>query len=371
MIKSKTLKPMNPVWFLPASLIFVFLSAHGILNAQTEDNPWHDKYEKNCFCKIGQAHPESILEMDNNYKVLFELNEKKTIKDLQNSGTNHTESQLFLMEQANLIGKKDSFYYSRVPIITTKATQQLRDKSKSIGNALYSKILNEFKELQRILQEQNFQNYLYAIFASYILDNPWSYLQKNQVIDKRKLTKENPFWDGLFWMIKPKRNFSWGTNSLSSGNYTMSVLWSHQAGVSVENYGMLWEFLQDYKANNNITRPEILSNYTKKGLINSSGKLQIPVIEEDSTDLIYRQKEKIISVIGHYLRDEIDYSNILSEYPVLKRNEKIIILYHEVMWNMLHLMEKRGLIKKPIAFRKPDKAESKDMKSLIFIVKKN
>jgi len=45
------------------------------------------------------------------------------------------------------------------------------------------------------------------------------------------------------------------------------------------------------------------------------------------------------------------------------------ISYHELMWDLLDDLEKQGIIRKPIAFADPKKAQAKDIADLVFIVR--
>jgi len=170
-------------------------------------------------------------------------------------------------------------------------------------------------------------------------------------------------------MIEPKREFSCGTNSLSSGDFSISVNWSDNSKISVLSYKMLREFLDDYKLNGRVTKPEIFKAFEKNDLFSKTGVLQIPVIKADSSNVIYMQSKSIALKVVDYLENRIDYSLILPDYSGLTKGQKITILYHEIMWDILDLMEEKGQIKKPIAFSDPEAATSEDLKDLIFIVK--
>jgi hypothetical protein len=96
--------------------------------------------------------------------------------------------------------------------------------------------------------------------------------------------------------------------------------------------------------------------------------LQIPIIKADSTDVIYSQSKSIANIIVQYLNNNIDYSKVLANYPNIEKGQAITILYHEIMWDILDIMESTGQIKKPIAFGKPNEAKPTDLKDLMFIV---
>jgi hypothetical protein len=132
---------------------------------------------------------------------------------------------------------------------------------------------------------------------------------------------------------------------------------------------MLSELLNDYKVNGKVTKFGIFKEFAKNDLFNKDGELQIPVIKADSTDIIYLQSMSIAQKVVGYLSTNIDYSTILSDCQGLSKGQKIIILYHEMMWDILDIMEENGQIKKPIAFGNPQEAKDENLKDLIFIIK--
>jgi hypothetical protein len=61
----------------------------------------------------------------------------------------------------------------------------------------------------------------------------------------------------------------------------------------------------------------------------------------------------------------------IKDFNFQNEEQAVIILYHEVMWNLLSIMEEKKLIEKPIIIKNPDKAEMKDAADLMYIIRKN
>ncbi len=323
-----------------------------------------------CFCNVGLAHPKNILKLDNNMELLFALKTGKTLREIGKSGIKYTDSQIKLLLLSGLIEKKDSIYKAKVPILSTIETVQLREATKKMAKDIVPLILDDYKLLTKTLISQGLEKNTFSIFFAYVLDGlVWTILENNKDIEETNITSDKPFWDGTFWMIEPKRNFKCGTNSLSSGDYTINVNWSDVSIISVSNYDLLGEFLNDFKENGKITKAEILKEFENNGLFNKNGELQIPVFKADSTDIIYSQSENIAKKVVAYLINKIDYTTLLSDFSGLSKGQKITIIYHEIMWDIISVMEENGQIKKPVAFGKPKEAKPQDLKDLIFIVK--
>jgi hypothetical protein len=329
-----------------------------------------DDYETICFCSVKMTHPESILRMDNNREILFGLGKGKTLNELRREGINYTHSQIVLMESSGLIGRKDSLYMTNIPVLSQNYSGKLREQSLRMAGEIIPLFKDDFDDFVNVLNSKELQKNCYSIFFAYIIDGMvWDILYKRDQIEGWNITKENPFWGGTFWMIEPKRSFYCGTNSFSSGDYTLKVNWSRMSGVRVSDYDMLTVMLDDYSEHGKVTRPEIFQEFRENNLFDNKGEMTIPVIYTESDDPIYNLTKRISEEVADYLVTDIDYSRVLPDYPALTVGQKTTILYHEIMWDILDIMVDKGYLKKPIAFGKPANAKQGDLRDLIFLVK--
>jgi ribulose 1,5-bisphosphate carboxylase large subunit-like protein len=131
---------------------------------------------------------------------------------------------------------------------------------------------------------------------------------------------------------------------------------------------MLKKMLNDYKNDKNISDPEVISSLNKYELFNEKGELLLPVIHANNANELYRKSRSISKKVADYLVKNINFGMITDHYPAITKEQAMIIIYHEVMWDILELMEERGLLTKPIAFTNPHQAKESDLKDLIFIV---
>lgn len=337
--------------------------------SQTSSKDKIKNYDDICFCDVGLSHPQSILNLDNNMELLFALKNGHTLPELNELGIKFTYSQIKLLKLSDLIEKRDSIYQTKIPILTNNETIKLREQTIKLASKIIPSIKKNFEYFSNTLESKGLQRNTYSIFFSFIIDGlVWDVLEQNANIGNISITKEKPFWNGVYWIIQPKRNFSCGTNSLSTGNFTIHENWSYQWSTSMTDFDMLEMLLNDYKTNGKITKPEIIKEFTKNELFNKNGIIQIPVIKADSADVIYQQSKNIAKDIAKYLKENIDYSLILSDYKTLTNEQKLIISYHEIMWDILDIMESEKQIKKPIAFANPQEAKPSDLKDLLFIV---
>lgn len=350
--------------------LIIFLSGiTGMLYSQNSFKESIKDYDDICFCSVGLEHPKRILDMDNNWEILFGLKNGCTLNDLNRLGIRYTQSQIGLLQASGLIKLHDSVYYATVPIISKNETIKLRAQTTVIAADIVQRLKKENDQLLQTFKIKGLQRNAYSLYFAMVLDGfVWDILEQKGIIKETDITAEKPFWDGVMWMIEPKREFSCGTNSLSSGNLSVNVNWSDHSGVSVSNYTMLRKMLNDYQENGRVTNPEVIKTFAENELFDKKGNLQIPVIKADSTDVIYSQSMSIANIIVQYLSNSIDYSKLLANYPNIEKGHAITISYHEIMWDMLDMMESTGQIRKPVAFGKPGEAKPADLKDLLFIV---
>lgn len=350
-------------------LAFTGLIAQSIYS-QSDFKDRINNVEDVCFCDVGLSHPLSLLYMDNNMEILFALKSGATLKDLDKLGIKYTVSQINLLKFSGLVTKKDSVYQSSVPILTENETIQLRNTTRSMAEDIIPLFKDDFASFIASLNSKGLQRNSYSLFFSFILDGlVWDILKLDKEIEPFVISTENPFWDGAFWFMEPKRAFSCGTNTMSSGVYSLCVNWSHNEKISVSSYKILRELLNDYSTNGKIIKAEVFKQFAKNDLFNKDGYLNIPVITAENSDLIYFHSKNVAKKIVGYLRNNIDYSTILPDWKNLTRSQKIIILYHEIMWDILDNMEQTGQISKPIIFANPEQAKEEDLRDLIFVYK--
>ncbi len=351
-------------------LIILFLNCFvSISFGQTEPEEYLSKIDDICYCEIGKLHPSQIVSLDNNWEILVNLKNGKTLEELSKSNVKYTLSQIQLLLIGNLIKRKDNSFYTNIPILSEEETLTIRKETKKIAEDITSLIQEDLQELKKSLELKQNINNEYSILFSFVLDGlVWDILEEKNIIQKREVNKNKPFWNGVYWVVEPKRKFSCGTNSLTLKNVSINENWSDNSTISVSNYNMLEKLLEDYIVNGKITKKEVLKTFDKNRLFDKKGQLIIPIIKKIETDIIYLQSINVADKIVEYLKNRIDYNDYLKSYKNLEKDKKIIILYHEIMWDILTVLEERKLIVKPIAFRQPEKTKNEDLKDLLFIV---
>ncbi|MBU1627548.1 hypothetical protein KKB18_09290 [bacterium] len=105
-------------------------------------------------------------------------------------------------------------------------------------------------------------------------------------------------------------------------------------------------------------------------ICDSNGNLKIPYIKEDTQNELYSMsKELAEKVAKEVLSWNDDLEMLRMRYELKSKNEVIVVMYHEIMWDLLDYLEAEGIIKKPKIFADPEKADMKDVADVMMIVK--
>jgi hypothetical protein len=326
-------------------------------------------YDESCYCSIGISHPSSILDLDNNREILFSLKNGKTLNELDSLHISFNKSQIVLLETSSLIERRGLKYYSLVPILGKQKTTKLRTQTQQYAKELIPMFEKEYMKFSQLLKIQGFERNTFTIFFSYILDEiVWQKFEERIITKETEISKIHPYWDGVLWLIYPKRSFNCGTNSFHTDKSQLCVNWSDNAKIDFSSYNLLGEMLDEYNNQGIISNENIIKEFKENGIFDDNFKLRIPIIHSNNTDKIYLHSQKIANIIVEYIDKKIDYSKIQADYALKDKNQAIVILYHEIMWDILDEMVNENILNMPIVFEKAKKAKKGDLRDLIFII---
>ena len=89
-----------------------------------------------------------------------------------------------------------------------------------------------------------------------------------------------------------------------------------------------------------------------------------------SENPLYNLCLRIATKTTELVVETMDLDEITERFDFRDKKQTMVIIYHELMWDMLDDLEKQGIIQKPIAFSDPENAEAKDIADLVFIVRR-
>ena len=346
------------------------------INAQNKKHSDFASNESICFCTPKKSTPQNILTIDNNWEILLNLLTPKTTKQLDSIGLKYTISQLKLLDDWSIIETVNNNQYKAIiNIFDSIQTEQLRSYSMKYSKMLIPIIDNDVEKLRAHLELAKKDKNTYTILFSYILDDKvWDYMKASTLIGENLITIDKPFWSGDFWTLYPKRLFYCGTNSFSNNKYSFKVNWSENSIPNMIPFFSRWDLqnqiINDLFNNDKVSNQDAINEFKKFNVFDSVGNINIPVILENNSDFVYNCSNVISDKIVKFVNSQIDLDEIKNKFGFANKSKALIALYHEMMWDILTILEKDGRISKPIAFKEPNKTHPFDISNLIILVKK-
>lgn len=348
-------------------LITLFLS-HNFISAQQSI-----EYDKICYCS-GNETPHSIISYDNNLEILLALKDSLSIQEIEERKIRYTKSQLKLLQLFNLIEKRDKEYYTTINILDTLQANNLRKDSKEIATLIYPEVKDDIKELVKYLNDSYSSRNEFSILFSYTLDGLiWDKFEENNITQPTTSNDHYLTWEGHFWMIPKPRNIKYGTNTSSNKLTTIYITngipWKYLKPF-YDNYELTEKLILDINDYGRITDPDVIKTFEKFGIIDTTGILKVPLIYQDDQNKIYEYANLLAQKLLNQLIEKVSLDGLVDKYKFSDTETALIIFYHEFMWELMSILEREGIVKKPDILLNPDECSFKDMADMIFFVKK-
>jgi hypothetical protein len=328
-----------------------------------------------CYCSSKFGTPHSILNLDNNWDLVLLLRQPKTISQLDSLEIKYTQSQLKLLQQWGIITETENdFYKTVINIYDSVQTNQLRIYSMEISQKIIQQITPDIEYLKLNLNQIDREKNIYTVLFSYILDGKvWDDMVEKKLIPKNEITLDNPLWSGEFWTTYPKRDFFCGTNSISDAGYSIKVNWSEIAIRKMIPFFTRWDLLEkilnDLIVKGKVEDEEAKNVFESYNFFDRNGEFTVPVIKENDSNETFKIAKSISAKVVSVIENQFDSSKVKDTFGFNSYSQAIIILYHEMMWDVLNLLEQQNIISRPIAFKDPDKVQPGDISDLLIIVK--
>lgn len=318
------------------------------------------------FVDCRMSHPGHFLNLGNNWEIVNVCKSGKSIDELKAMNIKHSQKQLNNLIACNLLQFDNNKYITAFPLFNEKETKEIRAISKNISNDIFKIIEKDFNILMNEVEKQGFKKNLYTILFSYVMDDlVWKELENRKIVTMRVIDVENPFWAGNIWFMA-KRNFSCGTNTYDAdNNYLLKINWSENQTVLINSFPQE-TFLQSLSQGKH-TNLSLIDIANKYGITDLNGNITVPVIERNDNDKIHVISKKIANDITDYIVNQYNYDEFVKTYNINSKNESIVILFHEIMWDLLDVMQEKNLLSMPIAFSNPEKALNSDLKDIVII----
>jgi hypothetical protein len=336
-------------------LVLILLSVPSITKAQTPIRPY-DQWEATQFIAVDGHQPEDYVKPDNNWEILYNLRTPHTQTELHEMGIKCSDSQLLLLEVGGLINETKGKWKTTIPILDKEQTNSLRNFSKEIAESMYANTKADFISLTQIINEMGFRENALSLVFSYLLDGRmWTKLVLFEDIDS------HTSWSGCYWVLyEPRKDLACGTNGFGEQNLILTYI---DSSIAPSNKTMD-QCADEIDKLGKITDNQLISQLKPYGLVDDNGNVLIPIIKKQQ-DSFHQINDKLVESISAELKKNC--SSLATRYGIDNEKIAMVILYHEVMWNLVDKLIQDKIISIPAIF-KDGKANKNRLNEVLFFV---
>lgn len=316
------------------------------------------EFSTTAYCSYSYFHPSQYI-TDNNWDILCAYRTPGPVAMLDSLNIPYNKSQLRLLMVGGLLSFSDGMLKTKMPIFDKTQTEEIRKASKALADSIYQYIEPEIKELINVFNSKGYGAQVYSLIFSYLLDG---YIWESNKLPTPKKLSEHPTWSGVYWSMYEKRPEDRnGTN----GYGPLKINWTDELGYWPSDK-ILSSFARCIIDNQlPISDNELRAALMRWNLVDSTGQINIPVIKIGNRDEIDILCENITSQISNAIKNYAP--KIADAYNIQSPEEASVIFYHELMWDLLYLLESNGIIEKP-AILKGEEVGAEYFSDISFIV---
>ncbi|MCI8997916.1 MAG: hypothetical protein HFJ95_02840 [Muribaculaceae bacterium] len=337
-LKTLTDKVRNKILFIVLSAVFFPLV---VLSQETDSivgRPYKS-FDTIAFCSYQKFHPSQYL-TDNNWDILCAFVEPgKTVK-LDSLGIPYNRSQLRLLEIGDLLSYENGIYKTIMPIFGKTETQTIRRQSKEFADSIFPIIEPELMQLITDFDKAGYAKQTYSLIFSYLLD---TYIWDNERLASPMNCENHGSWTGAYWaMYDSRSHVKIGTNGFGPIHQN----WTDDLGYWLKSNKLIAFAKEVNKTHGRpIENKDVINAIDGWGLINQDGKILIPIMRVGSNDKI----DVLCKSITTQLSEAVKFycHSWSAEHNIASEKLGQIIFYHEVMWDLLDILESKGMISMP------------------------
>jgi len=319
-------------------------------------------------------YPPSVsIALDNNGQILLACRQGRSVEELRESGLEFAESQIELLIAMKLmIRDSRGDLYTAFPILDEAQTLALRGETFSLAEELSAVVGPDVEALSRALEAAGQGAYGYSVLFSYVLDGMvWGFFEEYRRVPMRALSVRRPFWSGEVWAVRPGREFRAGTQSINQKGLKLKVNLSAgfgEAGELFADPGVLRQGLAQFEATGRLAEGTPRQLLTRFGLVDETGLWVIPVIDEIKKGPVFRAAEVLTSNLVDAILERIDLVGLQERYGFRSAQQALVIVYHELMVDLIERFERAGWVTRPEILSQPAKAGGSAVAAVAFLV---
>lgn len=328
-------------------LSFFMLCWSAAAYAQTNDSVVgrpYSEFDVVAFCTYKTFHPTHYL-TDNNWEILCAFTTPGSKSALDSLGISYNNSQLQLLRVGDLLGLENGVFTTKVPIFGKQATEAIRRESKQFADSIFPIIQPEIRRLVKEFNKAGYSKQVYSLVFSYLLDR---YIWDDERLADPASCEKHGTWSGAYWAMYNKRNrVKTGTNGYGG---SLQQNWTDDLGYWLSLDKMLAMANEINKTDGRrIEDSETLEIARKWGIADADGNILIPVLHRGNGDSIDLLCQSITSTISDAVKRKCLTWG--AKYGIESERLAQIIFYHEVMWDLLDILEAKRIITMPAILR--------------------
>ena len=296
-------------------------------------------FDTSAFCSYSAFHPSEYL-TDNNWDILCAFVQPGKINKLDSLGISHNNSQLRLLEVGDLLSCNNGVYSTTMKIFDKSETDAIRNQSKQFADSIFPLIEPDIKKIISEFSKAGYSKQTYSLVFSYLLD---SYIWDDQRLASPVSCENHGTWSGAYWAMYDNRTHDKiGTN----GYGPVKQNWTDNLGYWL-NSNKLVSFAKEVikTKGNRIENQSVIDAVAGWGLTDENGNILIPMIHANNNDNIDVLCKKITDKLSNAVKSYCSTWYASHNIPSEKLGQ--IIFYHEVMWDLLEIIESNKLISMP------------------------
>lgn len=326
--------------------------------AQNPINPLSE-WDITAFCSYDSYHPYNYLKADNNWEILCALKTERLLPELQSMGVNYSQSQIMLLHIGGFLKYREKRWVTTMPIFDKKETDSIRSFSKQIAERLYHKMENDYHRFLEELSRNGHEENAFSLMFSYLLDGKaWNKISPNKQVLGNYAT-----WTGVIWaMYEPRQHQKIGTNGFGALRLNWTDSLAHHP-----NRQIMLDFQNEFIKNGKVTDTNLIEQLYRFGVVDQSGKITIPIINESEVNEFNTICDIIIEKLVSTVEDNIEPFMKIAD--IQNKELSTVIFYHELIWDLMDLLQENRLITMPRILLSSH-APQKEVRSLMFFTVK-
>lgn len=284
------------------------------------------------FALGARRTPHRVVAMDDNGQLLFHARRGAAREGLAERGITPSESQLALLQAYDLITVDGDLITTSFPVVGPAVLSDLRPKIDDLATRLVPALVDDVRAIASAMAERGHGGHSYAVVFGHALDGLlWDRLTAAGLAPTTELSIERPFWNGAFWAIYPARPESAGVNELPGTGGTIVMVWTPATSAALD---------------------ELSRSAAVQAMLNEpSRQTTIPVVVVNDTDPIHRRSQSIATTIADAFTPGGPAEALLDAIPGADRQQSVVILAHELIWEVMEALTAAVRLEPPGAMR--------------------